>query len=217
VSELTLTVLRLGLLALLWVFVFAVVGVLRADLYGTRVSRRKERSAAKAQARAQELARQRAAQQAAAAPRVAAGAAAGGAGAVAATGRPATAAGVGAAGAAGRGTPAPPPAPGRGRGRGGRGIPTTLVVTEGPLAGTTIPLTSAAMIIGRNPECALVLDDDFASGRHARLFQRDGGWWVEDLGSTNGTYLAGAKLTAAQPISIGSVMRIGRTVLELQG
>ena len=164
-SELTLTVLRLGLLALLWVFVFAVVGVLRADLYGTRVSRRKERSVAKAQARAQQRA------------------------AVAAA-RP--------------GTPS------------ARGIPTILVVTEGRLAGTTIPLTSTGMIIGRNPESALVLDDDFASGRHARLFQRDGGWWVEDLGSTNGSFLGGARLTTAQPVTLGSILRIGRTVLEFQ-
>ncbi len=113
----------------------------------------------------------------------------------------------------------PPQSPlsGAGRARGSRGIPTSVVVTEGRLAGTVIPLTASAMLIGRNPECALVLEDDFASGRHARIFHRDGGWWVEDLGSTNGTFLGGAKLTAAQPLTIGSALRIGRTVLELHG
>jgi pSer/pThr/pTyr-binding forkhead associated (FHA) protein len=90
------------------------------------------------------------------------------------------------------------------------------VVTEGRLAGTTLPLRPAGLLIGRNPECALVVDDDFASGRHARLFIRDGAWWVEDLGSTNGTFLGGDRLTTAQPVSVGSTLRIGRTVLELR-
>jgi len=201
VSELTLTLLRLGLLVMLWLFVFAVVGVLRNDLYGTRVSRRRERSAAKAQQAAQR--------------RAAAAAAAGNAAPA-----PAPAA-VPAGMPSGRPAPASPPAQpgpgGAGRARGGRGIPTSVVVTEGRLAGTVIPLTASAMLIGRNPECALVLEDDFASGRHARIFHRDGGWWVEDLGSTNGTFLGGAKLTTVQPLTIGSALRIGRTVLELQG
>ena len=92
-----------------------------------------------------------------------------------------------------------------------------MVVTDGRLAGTSIPLTPAGILIGRNPECALVLDDDFSSGRHARLFQQAGQWWVEDLGSTNGTFLGEGKLATTEPVGIGSVLRIGRTVLELQG
>jgi pSer/pThr/pTyr-binding forkhead associated (FHA) protein len=101
------------------------------------------------------------------------------------------------------------------RGRGA--VPTTLVVTEGRLAGTSLPLTPAGILIGRNPECALVLDDDFASGRHARLIQRNGAWQVEDLGSTNGTQLDGHRLTGAQPVAVGSTLRIGRTTIELRG
>ncbi|MEI2732047.1 MAG: FHA domain-containing protein [Dermatophilaceae bacterium] len=95
--------------------------------------------------------------------------------------------------------------------------PTSLVVTEGGLAGTTLPLGPAGVLVGRNPECALVLDDDFASGRHVRLYPRPEGWYVEDLGSTNGTFLDGQRLTAAQPVGVGSALRIGRTVLELRG
>ena len=166
-SELTLTVMRLGLLVLMWFFVFAVVGVLRGDLYGTRVKRR------------------------------------------AATGK-----------AAARGVPPAPHGAARpenkkaSRGRKG---PTRLAVTAGPLAGTMLPLRPAGTLIGRSPECALVLDDDYASGRHARIFQDDDGTWkVEDLRSTNGTFLGATRLTEPREVAVGSVLRIGQTVVELQ-
>ena len=172
-SELTLTVMRLGLLVLMWFFVFAVVGVLRGDLYGTRVKRRS------------------------------------------------TGGGGGKAGkAAARGvSPAPPSAarPERKKGSRGRKGTTKLTVTAGPLAGTTLPLRPAGTLIGRSPECALVLDDDYASGRHARIFQDDDGTWkVEDLRSTNGTYLGATRLTEPREVAVGSVLRIGQTVVELQ-
>ena len=187
-SELTLTLMRLGLLVMLWLFVFAVVGVLRTDLFGTRVSRRTRRRAAHH-------------------------------GAVPVSGPPAP--GYAAPALPPSGAPAARPAPpaqpsGRG-GAGARGIPTRVAVTEGRLAGTVIPLTPAGILVGRNPECSLVLDDDFASGRHLRLFLREGSWWVEDLGSTNGTFLDATRLTTAQRVGIGSVLRIGRTTLELHG
>jgi pSer/pThr/pTyr-binding forkhead associated (FHA) protein len=89
-------------------------------------------------------------------------------------------------------------------------------VTEGPLAGTSLRLRDAGTLIGRNPECALVLDDDFASGRHARIFEKDGGWFVEDLGSTNGTFLGAQRLTEPMPVEVGSVLRVGKTVVELR-
>jgi pSer/pThr/pTyr-binding forkhead associated (FHA) protein len=174
-SELTLTLLRLGLLALLWVFIFSVVGILRTDIYGTTVSRRSQRRAQRHQEKEQEKAQQRAraAQPVAVAPK-----------------------------------------PAR-RGRGKR-VPTTLVVTEGPLAGTSLPLRQAGILIGRNPECALVLDDDYASGRHCRIYPSGDGWFVEDLGSTNGTFMGREKLTAPRPVDVGSSLRIGKTVLELR-
>jgi hypothetical protein len=195
-SELTLTLLRLGLLALLWIFIFSVVGVLRTDIYGTSVSRRTQRKAAKAQEKAQDRARRQ--------PAAVGGAAAGAAGAAGAA--PGAAAGA-AAGAASR------------RPRGRKTVPTTLVVTEGPLTGTSLPLRSSGILIGRNPECALVLDDDYASGRHCRIYPdpaRDG-WLVEDLGSTNGTFIGRDKLTGSRPVEVGTTLRIGKTVLELRG
>jgi pSer/pThr/pTyr-binding forkhead associated (FHA) protein len=168
-SELTLTVIRLGLLALLWIFVFSVVGVLRGDLYGTRVlSRGKARR-----------------------PR-----------------RPAREPGTHA-------VPDKPPTAKSSRAS-GRRIPTTLTVTEGSLAGTTLSLMDSGVLLGRNPECTLVLDDDFASGRHARIFRRDEGWFVEDLRSTNGTFLGSSKLTKPMPLEVGSTLRIGKTIFELR-
>ncbi|GAB3052773.1 antibiotic biosynthesis regulator FhaB [Intrasporangium mesophilum] len=189
-SELTLTLLRLGLLALLWIFIFSVVGVLRTDIYGTSVSRRTQRKAMKRQEKEQ----QRASRQAPApvpAPVVPAGAVT---------------------------SPVPDSAPAR-RGRGRKGVPTLLVVTEGPLAGTSLPLRSGGVLIGRNPECALVLDDDYASGRHCRIYPDPAGqgWLVEDLGSTNGTFIGRDRLTGARPVEIGTTLRIGKTVLELRG
>ena len=61
-----------------------------------------------------------------------------------------------------------------------------------------------------------MLDDDFASGRHARIFEREGTWYVEDLGSTNGTFLGSQRLTAPVAVEAGTVLRIGKTVLELK-
>jgi len=166
-SELTLTIIRLGLLILLWVFVFSVVGVLRGDLYGTRVVNR--------------LPRRRTPERAPAAPPRA------------------------------KAPTTPKPKPRR-----GSRVPSSLTVTEGPLTGTSLRLRESGTLIGRNTECALVLDDDFASGRHARIFERDGSWFVEDLGSTNGTFLGSDKLTSAMPVETGSVLRIGKTVVELR-
>lgn len=181
-SELTLTLLRLGMLALLWIFIFSVVGVLRNDLYGTTVSRRSKRKARKAE-------------QSAAVP----------AGAIL-------------AGGAGAGAAASGAGESKRRARRGRPqIPDSIVVTEGPLAGMTLPLRSSGVLIGRNPECTLVLDDDYASGRHAKISQNGEGWAVEDLASTNGTYLNDEKLTRPQSVDIGSQLRIGKTVIEFRG
>ena len=163
-SELTVTLLRLGYLVLLWAFVLSAIGVLRRDLYGTRIVSRKP---------------------------------------------PATAP------AATPGTPAAPaPAP---RGRNRRSGPTRLVVTEGPLRGTTLPLGASAVLIGRAPSCTLVLDDDYSSSRHARVFPEGDQWLVEDMGSTNGTFLDDQPVTDPVPVNPGAQIRIGQSVLELQG
>jgi pSer/pThr/pTyr-binding forkhead associated (FHA) protein len=166
-SELTLTVVRLGLLAALWLFVLSVVAVIRTDIYGTQVRARASRAKGK---------------------------------------RPAAAA----APTPGASLPAEPAGPGF-----GRNAPRTLVVTEGSLAGTTLNLSSP-VLIGRNPEATLVLDDDYASGRHARIYPQDGRWFVEDLASTNGTFLGRERISGPTPLSAGSALRIGQTVIELR-
>lgn len=154
-SELTLNVIRLGLLALLWAFVFSIVGALRGDLYGTRVLSR-------------------------------------------ATAR--------------RAPDTRSVRPARGRRQG----PSHLAVTAGSLRGTTVPLSEGGILVGRNPECSLVLTDDFASGRHLRIRPGPDGWVADDLGSTNGTFVDNQRIGTDAPLELGTQIRIGQTVIELR-
>ena len=105
--------------------------------------------------------------------------------------------------------PARPPRP-------GRGSPRILVVTAGALKGTSLDLAQQQITLGRANDATLVLNDDYASSRHARIFPQDGQWIVEDLGSTNGTYLDRQKVTRPMPVPVGVPIRIGKTVLELR-
>jgi len=105
-----------------------------------------------------------------------------------------------------------PPRPGRAP----RGAPQRLLVTGGSAAGTSLGLADQQITIGRASDATLVLSDDYASSRHARLFPQDGQWIVEDLGSTNGTYLDRQKVTQPTPVPAGVPIRIGKTVLELR-
>ncbi|MFE7561125.1 FHA domain-containing protein [Kitasatospora sp. NPDC057500] len=176
-SELTLTVMRLGFLAVLWLFVIVAVQVIRSDLFGTRVNPRASRR-----------------------------------GGGAATAAPAPAP----PGRAPQGQPAPGGPPTQGGGR-RRGAPTQLVVVQGSLAGTTVALQGQTITLGRAHDSTIVLDDDYASSRHARIYpDQTGQWTVEDLGSTNGTYLDRQRLTAPTPLQPGMPIRIGRTVIELR-
>ena len=170
-SELTITLLRLGYLVLLWVFVLTAIGVLRRDLYGTKIVNRRMRVSARPSAPAP------------ASPQPA----------------PPSA-------AAARSTPFPRREVG----------PRRLVVTAGPLRGTTLPLASSAILIGRAPSCTLVLDDDYSSQRHARVFPQDGHWYVEDLGSTNGTFVGRDKVVEPTLVRVGAQIRVGQSTLELQ-
>jgi hypothetical protein len=117
--------------------------------------------------------------------------------------------------AARRARQAPPPRPVRAV-RSGRGGPRTLVVTAGSLKGTSLDLSEQQITLGRANDATLVLNDDYASSRHARIFPQDGQWIVEDLGSTNGTYLDRQKVTRPTPVPLGVPIRIGKTVLELR-
>jgi hypothetical protein len=110
--------------------------------------------------------------------------------------------------------PAPVKA-GRGRNR-GRSQARRLVVTEGALAGTTIGLGDAPVTLGRADDSTLVLTDDYASSKHARLVPGEQTWMLEDLGSTNGTYLGSNKVVRPTPVPLGQPIRIGKTVLELR-
>jgi FHA domain len=117
----------------------------------------------------------------------------------------------------GRNQPAPmqqpkPPRPVRP----GRGTPRFLVVTEGGLAGVSIDLADQQITMGRANDATLVLNDDYSSTYHARIFPQDGQWLVEDLGSTNGTYLDRQKVARPTPVPVGVPIRIGKTVLELR-
>ncbi|CAN5407462.1 FHA domain-containing protein [soil metagenome] len=152
-SELTLNVVRLGLLALLWAFVFSIVGALRTDLYGTRVlsrrsSTRREPKASKRQPKST--------------------------------------------------------------------MPTHLAVVAGSLRGTTVPLGDNGVLIGRNPECSLVLTDDFASGRHLRVYPGSDAWYADDLESTNGTFVNQRRIDTGARLDLGSQIRIGQTIIELR-
>jgi pSer/pThr/pTyr-binding forkhead associated (FHA) protein len=165
-NSLELTLIRIGFLAVLWLFVIAAVGVIRTDLFGqsSRAGRRREKTAPQ--------------------PR-----------------------------------PAPPVTQPRVKARpprASRQVPQQLLVTAGALAGTTLGLSDQQITIGRAGDATLVLSDDYASTRHARIFPQDGQWLVEDLGSTNGTYLDRQKVTGPTPVPVGVPIRIGKTVLELR-
>jgi hypothetical protein len=91
-----------------------------------------------------------------------------------------------------------------------------LVVTDGTLAGTTVTLTEQPVTIGRADDSTIVLTDDFVSTRHARLVPAEGKWLLEDLGSTNGTYLDRRRVTSPTPVPLGVPIRVGKTVMELR-
>jgi hypothetical protein len=158
-SELTITLLRLGYLILLWALVLTSIGVLRRDLYGTRVTSRRMRKRQPPPPAAR--------------------------------------------------TPEPPATPESPALR-------RLVVTGGPLRGTTVPLGNTAVLIGRAPDCTLVLDDDYSSQRHARVYPEGNQWFVEDIGSTNGTFIGRDRVEGPTPIGPGTQLRVGQSTLELQ-
>ena len=73
-----------------------------------------------------------------------------------------------------------------------------------------------AMQIGRADACHVKLSDTYVSQFHARVFPKDGAWFVEDLGSTNGTFLNQRKVTAPSELRGGDKLRMGKTMLELR-
>ncbi len=96
-----------------------------------------------------------------------------------------------------------------------RTVGPSLLVTDGPLSGTVIPLGTSQITVGRAPDSTIVIDDDFASSRHARIYPSEGAWIVEDLGSTNGTWIERTRITSPTALPPGAPLRIGRTTLQL--
>ena len=97
-----------------------------------------------------------------------------------------------------------------------RGAPTHLLVVEGENPGTRAELADAPLLSGRGSDAAIKLDDDYVSTRHARIAASGDDWFVEDLGSTNGTYIGTVRITQPTTIGLGVQVRVGKTILELR-
>jgi len=96
--------------------------------------------------------------------------------------------------------------------------PARLLVVSSPELneGSTIEI-AAPTVVGRDAQSGIRLDrDEFASGQHARIEPRPDGAWIDDLGSTNGTFLNGKKLKRAKLAKAGDVIKIGATELQVQ-
>ncbi|WP_291050043.1 FHA domain-containing protein [Herbiconiux sp.] len=203
-SELTLLILQLAFLALLWVFIFIVVYAMRSDLFGQRV--RKLREAPAATSGAASAAGSGAASGAGQAP-VAAGAAAAVAGAAAAAAPPAPK------------VPTFVPAPGTelsGPPHASTANARRLVITSGTKAGSEIPLGTEPLTIGRSSDSSVVIRDDYTSTHHARLMVWSEEWVIQDLDSTNGTFLDGQRVTSPTHVPLNTPIRIGATSFELR-
>nr|WP_300148653.1 FHA domain-containing protein [Propionicimonas sp.] len=157
-SELVVLGLKLGFLALLWLFILFTGNVIRTDLFGRKVS-------------AAELAQPPSGQPATRQPKLSR--------------------------------------------RALKQLPHTLTVTHGQQAGVQLPL-GEGVLIGRSSDCQLLLDDDYVSTRHARISRTPTGYQVEDLGSTNGTFVNNQRIATATPFGIGDTLRIGRTLMSVE-
>ena len=112
--------------------------------------------------------------------------------------------------------PAPAPAPAASKVRRGRGAPTELVAIESSSqTGRRYPLGDE-ITVGRAAGCQVTVDDTYVSQLHARVFTRDGQLFVEDLGSTNGTYLNRVKVAGPMVMQKGDRLQVGNTVLEVR-
>ena len=160
-SELALFLVRTGFLVLLWIFIFSIISVIRADLFGQKVVSR-----------------------------------------VTQANVPALFSGPGVT----------------------RAAPTQqfeqkagkLVVTGGDKVGTEIALSGRQLTIGRAGDSDLIVDDEYASTHHAKLVFINSEWLIQDLDSTNGTFLEGQKVSTPQTVAINAQVRIGQTTFELR-
>jgi hypothetical protein len=187
-TGLTLLVLRFAFLAVLWLFVFAIVFALRSDLFGQRT--RQIPNDPKGQPIGPST------------PPVPT--------AAASVGAPAASPGaftemLGAQ-SGGPSTPGTPAA----------AVPTRLVITDGAREGMEMPLGGGPITIGRSSESNVVIRDDYTSTNHARLDLRSDGWVITDLGSTNGTFVGGQRVSAPVHLAERTPITIGTTTFELR-
>jgi pSer/pThr/pTyr-binding forkhead associated (FHA) protein len=192
-SELTLLVLRFGFLLLLWLFVFGIVYALRTDLFGQRVRKLPE-------------------SQAAASPFPTSPTASAG------TPRPAAPAGPTEPVMKAAPVSTLPSGANRASGSTNASVQTArrLVITSGPRAGTELPLGRDPITIGRSSESNLVIRDDYTSTHHARLLLWNDEWMIQDLDSTNGTFLDGRRVTVPTQVPLDTPIKIGTTTFELR-
>jgi hypothetical protein len=114
-------------------------------------------------------------------------------------------------------TPSAPPAP-----PAPTGTPATassarrLVITSGAKAGMELPLTGEPLTIGRSGESGLVIRDDYTSTHHARLLLWGEDWVLQDLDSTNGTFLDGVRVAIPTHVPLNTPIKIGTTSFELR-
>ena len=194
-SELTLLVLRLAFLLVLWLFIFGIVYALRSDLFGQRV--RKMSTDAPA---------------AAAVPFATPPPAPVPAGAFA----QAPAASASAPTEQFSRQKAAPLPPSGGPEKATRQTATRLVITSGPKAGSEFPLGSEPVTIGRSSDSSLVIRDDYTSTHHARLMLWHDDWMVQDLDSTNGTFLDGKRVAVPTSVPLNTTVKNGATSFELR-
>lgn len=158
-SELALFLVRTGFLVLLWIFIFSIISVIRADLFGQKVVTKAAEAAIPTVFSAPQLA------------------------------------------------------------DAGKGVATSatkLVVTGGDKAGSEIALSGRQLTIGRAGDSDLIIDDEYASTHHAKLVFINGDWLIQDLDSTNGTYLDGQRITTPVAVPLNTQVRVGQTTFELK-
>ena len=183
-DELTLLLLRLGFLALLWIFVFSIVYALRSDLFGNRTRRELEAGSPAAPSTAAAQAPVPVPPQATVTERL----------------------------AAQRRSPSTPPP----LSNGAPTRATRLVITGGPKEGLEVELPSEQLTIGRSSESGLVIRDDYTSTHHAKLMLWNDRWVIQDLDSTNGTFLDGQRVTVPVEVPLNTPVKIGTTSFELR-
>lgn len=90
-----------------------------------------------------------------------------------------------------------------------------VLIVDGPQKGKVIPLATAGITFGRSQDCDFQLQDNFASGKHLRIFLQNGCWYAQDLHSTNGSFVNGDRIEVSAPLEMGTQIRIGQTTMEL--